>query len=112
MAEPAKMDEEFDVGGVRLPRPFSSCAWGISASTRPIPRPRAISTAGSWAFASPTRSTSAPRLPPEERGKHGPGIGYFTRHGTDHHSFVLFPRRVCRRSIRTIANIPSSRSTR
>src|SRR6185369_12375117 len=34
------------------------------------------------------------RLPEGERGKHGPGIGYFTRHGGDHHSLVLFPRRV------------------
>ncbi len=34
------------------------------------------------------------RLPAEERGKHGPGNGYFMRHGTDHHSFVIFPRRV------------------
>ena len=24
----------------------------------------------------------------------GPGIGYFMRHGSDHHSFVLFPKRV------------------
>ncbi len=36
------------------------------------------------------------RLPPEEQGKHGVGLGYFLRHGTDHHSFVIFPRRVRR----------------
>jgi catechol 2,3-dioxygenase-like lactoylglutathione lyase family enzyme len=34
------------------------------------------------------------RLPQAEQGRHGPGIGYFTRHGTDHHSLVLFPRGV------------------
>ena len=34
------------------------------------------------------------RLPPEEQGQHGPTTGYFMRHGTDHHSFVIFPRRL------------------
>src|SRR3989441_4790153 len=33
-----------------------------------------------------------PRLPEAARAKVGPTIGYFARHGTDHHSFVFFPR--------------------
>ncbi|MCC2098136.1 MAG: VOC family protein [Hyphomicrobiales bacterium] len=37
------------------------------------------------------------RLPEDERGKYGSGNGYFMRHGTDHHSFVIFPRPVRRR---------------
>src|SRR5579859_4853512 len=32
------------------------------------------------------------RLPPEMQDKVGPTRGYFTRHGTDHHSYVLVPR--------------------
>ena len=34
------------------------------------------------------------RLPPEDKGKFGHGVGYFMRHGTDHHSYVIFPRAV------------------
>ena len=34
------------------------------------------------------------RLPEEERDKHGPTTGYFMRHGTDHHSFVIFLRKL------------------
>ena len=32
----------------------------------------------------------------------GPRVGYFTRHGTDHHSFVIFPRRV----MNALAGVP------
>ena len=39
------------------------------------------------------------RLPEDERDKYGPSNGYFMRHGTDHHSFVIFPRKVRRRLI-------------
>ncbi|MBN9082688.1 MAG: hypothetical protein BGP04_00690 [Rhizobiales bacterium 62-17] len=42
------------------------------------------------------------RLPVEQQGKDGSGIGYFMRHGTDHHSFVLFPRRVRRMLLKHI----------
>jgi catechol 2,3-dioxygenase-like lactoylglutathione lyase family enzyme len=33
-----------------------------------------------------------PRVPAELKAQVGPTVGYFTRHGTDHHSFVLFPQ--------------------
>lgn len=36
----------------------------------------------------------SPRLSEAQRDKLGPMVGSFTRHGTDHHSFVLFPKRV------------------
>jgi len=35
----------------------------------------------------------APRIPEPLRSEVGPTIGLFTRHGTDHHSFVLFPKK-------------------
>ena len=35
----------------------------------------------------------ADRLPPELKNQVGPTVGFFTRHGTDHHSFVLFPKK-------------------
>jgi len=33
-----------------------------------------------------------PRIPEAIRPQVGPTVGLFTRHGTDHHSFVLFPK--------------------
>ncbi len=33
------------------------------------------------------------RIPESIRAIVGPTVGYFTRHGTDHHSFVLFPEK-------------------
>ena len=35
----------------------------------------------------------ADRLPPELKNQVGPTVGFFIRHGTDHHSFVLFPKK-------------------
>src|SRR6266581_1277436 len=32
-----------------------------------------------------------PRLPEDKRASVGTTVGYFSRHGTDHHSFVFFP---------------------
>ncbi len=43
------------------------------------------------------------RLKEEDRGKFGHETGYFLRHGTDHHSFVIFPRPV-RRQLMPQAN--------
>jgi len=43
-------------------------------------------------FASPTRSTSARGCPRDKRASVGTTVGYFSRHGTDHHSFVFFPK--------------------
>src|SRR4051812_24567225 len=94
MAEPAKLEEEFEVGGVRLPRPFKLLRlghFGVNATDPEAARDFYCRILG---FRVSDPIDFGERLPPEERGKHGPGIGYFTRHGGDHHSLVLFPRRV------------------
>ena len=94
MAQPAKMDEEFDVGGVRLPRPFKLLRlghFGVNATDPEAARDFYCRILG---FRVSDPIDFGLRLPEGERGKHGPGIGYFTRHGGDHHSLVLFPRRV------------------
>ena len=42
------------------------------------------------------------RMPEEKMATLGPRAGYFTRHGADHHSFVIFPRRV----MNALAGVP------
>jgi catechol 2,3-dioxygenase-like lactoylglutathione lyase family enzyme len=86
--------EQFDVGGVRLPRPFKLLRlghFGVNAADPEASRDFYTRLLG---FRVSDPIDFGGRLPPEERGKHGPGVGYFTRHGGDHHSFVIFPRRV------------------
>ena len=45
-------------------------------------------------------------MSPEIRAAVGPTIGYFSRHGTDHHSFVWFPRRARQAMIPDSKNFP------
>jgi len=86
----------FSVGGVLLDRPFKIRRLGhfgldvhdIEAGIKFYTEMFGLKIADPIDFGA--------RLPAEEQGKHGSGIGYFMRHGTDHHSFVLFPRRVRR----------------
>jgi catechol 2,3-dioxygenase-like lactoylglutathione lyase family enzyme len=86
----------FSVGGVLLDRPFRIRRLGhfgldvhdIEAGVKFYTEMFGLKIADPIDFGA--------RLPAEEQGKHGSGIGYFMRHGTDHHSFVLFPRRVRR----------------
>jgi len=89
--------EQFDVGGVRLPRPFKLLRlghFGVNVLEPDVSRDFYTRLLG-FRVSDPIDMNA--RLPPEERGKHGPGAGYFTRHGGDHHSFVLFPRQVMTR---------------
>jgi catechol 2,3-dioxygenase-like lactoylglutathione lyase family enzyme len=86
--------EEFDVGGVRLARPFKLLRlghFGVNAADPEAARDFYCRILG---FRVSDPIDFGARLPESERGKHGPGTGYFTRHGADHHSFVIFPRRV------------------
>ncbi|MDF2116463.1 VOC family protein [Roseiarcaceae bacterium H3SJ34-1] len=90
----------FSVGGVLLDRPFRIRRLGhfgldvrdIEAGVKFYTEMFGLKIADPIDFGS--------RLPPEEQGKHGPSVGYFMRHGTDHHSFVLFPIRVRRMMLR------------
>jgi catechol 2,3-dioxygenase-like lactoylglutathione lyase family enzyme len=85
---------EFDVGGVRLPRPFRIRRlghFGVNVLDMEAARRFYCDLLG---FRISDPIDFGARLPPEKRDAFGSGVGYFTRHGTDHHSFVLFPRRV------------------
>jgi len=89
----AAMSKDFVVGGVRLPRPFRIRRlghFGVNVHDPEVARGFYERLLG---FRISDPLDFGPRLKPEERAGLGPTVGYFTRHGTDHHSFVFFPRR-------------------
>jgi catechol 2,3-dioxygenase-like lactoylglutathione lyase family enzyme len=90
----AKTATDFRVGGVRMPRPFRIRRlghFGLDVENIEAARDFYMQNFG-FRIADPL--DLGLRLPAEEQGKHGPTTGYFMRHGTDHHSFVIFPRRL------------------
>ena len=84
--------QPYSVDGALLPRPFQIRRlghFGINVSSVD----RALDFYGRLlGFEISDQLDFGPRLSPEARAEVGPTLGYFTRHGTDHHSFVLFPR--------------------
>jgi catechol 2,3-dioxygenase-like lactoylglutathione lyase family enzyme len=84
----------FDVGGIRLPRPFRIRRLGHFGINVKDPEASREFYSRLFGFRVSDPIDFGARLPEPERGKHGSGVGYFTRHGTDHHSFVIFPRGV------------------
>lgn len=80
------------VDGLRLPRPFQVRRLGhfginVASVERAMDfygRLLGLEIADELDF--------GPRVPAELKAQVGPTVGYFTRHGTDHHSFVLFPQ--------------------
>ena len=87
----------FVVGGVEMPRPFHIRRlghFGLDVDDTEACRDFYERMLG---FRVSDVLALNERLPEDEREKYGPGNVYFTRHGTDHHSFVLFPRRIRRK---------------
>ncbi len=83
----------YTVGGIRLPRPFKVRRlghFGINVNDPEVSRGFYERLMG---LRIADQLDLSPRFTPEERSMVGPLIGYFTRHGTEHHSFVFFPRR-------------------
>ena len=92
--DPAKLSSAFNVGGVELARPFKIRRmghFGLDMDDVLAGRDFYERLLG-FRVADPLNLGE--RLPPEDRGKFGHETGYFMRHGTDHHSFVIFPRAV------------------
>ena len=83
---------EFDLGGVRWPRPFRIRRLGHFGLNVADPERSKDFYCRLLGFRISDPLDFTPRLPEDKRGKVGPTIGYFARHGTDHHSFVFFPR--------------------
>lgn len=98
----------FEVGGVRLSRPFKIRRLGhvginFGDVEKVLPFYRDL-----LGFMVADELELGERLSPEDRARHAQTRAYFIRHGNEHHSMVLFPGPV----IRTLAgNRPATRSS-
>jgi len=90
---PQASTEEFLVGGVRMPRPFRIRRLGHFGVNVADPERSKDFFCRLLGFRISDPIDFGERVPAEQKGKTGPTVGYFARHGTDHHSFVFFPRR-------------------
>lgn len=85
--------DSYVVGGVRLPRPFRIRRlghFGVNVADPEVTRAFYERLMG---FRVSDKLDLTARFKPEDVPNMGPMVGYFTRHGTDHHSFVFFPRK-------------------
>jgi catechol 2,3-dioxygenase-like lactoylglutathione lyase family enzyme len=85
---------KFDVGGVVLDRPFRIRRlghFGFNVTDFDACMRFYVDLLG-FSISDPI-DFGARIKDPAERAKLGQTVGYFMRHGTDHHSFVVFPRR-------------------
>ena len=83
----------YTVGGIRLSRPFKVRRlghFGVNVADPAVSRHFYERLLG---LRISDQLDFSPRFTPEELPQVGPVTGYFARHGTEHHSFVFFPRR-------------------
>ncbi len=85
---PQAATEEFLVGGVRMPRPFRIRRLGHFGVNVADPERSKDFFCRLLGFRISDPIDFSERVPQEQRDKVGPTVGYFSRHGTDHHSFV------------------------
>jgi catechol 2,3-dioxygenase-like lactoylglutathione lyase family enzyme len=89
----------FDVGGVLLDRPFRIRRLGHFGVNVDHVDEGIHFYSDLLGFMISDEINFGARLTDEQRaaiGPNAPTTGYFTRYGTDHHAFVLFPRKVLR----------------
>lgn len=84
----------FEVGGVNRARPFVIRRLGHFGINVHDPEVSLGFYSRLLGLAISDPLDFGPRLTDEQRQQVGPSRGYFLRHGTDHHSFVIFPKRV------------------
>ena len=89
----ASANTQYTVGGVRMARPFKVRRLGHFGINVANPEVSRRFYEGLLGFRISDQLDFSPRFTPEELPQVGPVIGYFARHGTEHHSFVMFPRR-------------------
>ena len=87
------LQQSFSVGGVELPRPFRVRRLGHFGLDIADPEAGRRFYERLLGFRVSDTLEMGQRVPAELKGKVGPTLGYFSRHGTDHHSFVWFPRK-------------------
>jgi catechol 2,3-dioxygenase-like lactoylglutathione lyase family enzyme len=87
-----RIKPSFEVGGLRLERPFRIRRlghFGVNVYDVPKAAPFYTDLLG-FQISDPINFNRDGATAVE---KVGSGLGYFMRHGTDHHSFVVFPKR-------------------
>ncbi len=97
MNKPERLTEavapkDFLVGGVRMKRPFRIRRLGHFGVNVANPEKSKDFYCRLLGFRVSDPIDFGPRLPEDKRGAVGTTVGYFSRHGTDHHSFVFFPK--------------------
>ncbi|HEY6863083.1 MAG TPA: VOC family protein [Burkholderiales bacterium] len=103
---PTTQAEEHVVGGVRMPRPFRIRRLGHFGVNVADPERSKDFYCRLLGFRVADPIDFGERVPEDQKGRTGPTVGYFARHGTDHHSFVFFPKRTLE-SFRPTARTPS-----
>jgi catechol 2,3-dioxygenase-like lactoylglutathione lyase family enzyme len=88
---------KYDVGGVLLDRPFKIRRLGHFGFNLTRFEEGAHFYADLLGFMISDELDFGPRLSPEQKAGLSRTSGYFMRHGTDHHSFVIFPRQALER---------------
>src|SRR5437773_6581185 len=88
----AEAAKEFLVGGVRMWRPFRIRRLGHFGVNVANPEKSKDFYCRLLGFRISDPIDFGPRLPEDKRASVGTTVGYFSRHGNDHHSFVFFPR--------------------
>src|SRR5438093_10443815 len=83
---------EFQVGGVIMRRPFRIRRLGHFGVNVADPEKSKDFYCRMLGFRISDPIDFGPRLPEDKRVRVGTTVGYFSRHGTDHHSFVFFPK--------------------
>ena len=86
-------DKTINVDGVNLKRPFQIRRLGHFGLNVASPNDSMAFYGDLLGFEMSDPLDFGPRIAEPIRSQVGPTVGYFTRHGTDHHSFVLFPRK-------------------
>ena len=87
-------DAKFDVGGLRLDRPFRVRRMGHFGFNVDDVHQCLHFYCDLLGFSISDPLDFGARIEdPEERERVGNTVGYFLRHGTDHHSFVVFPKK-------------------
>jgi catechol 2,3-dioxygenase-like lactoylglutathione lyase family enzyme len=87
----------YDVGGIALDRPFKIRRLGHFGFNVTDMEAGARFYSELLGFMISDELDFGARLPPEERAQVNNPKGYFMRYGSDHHSFVLFPKETLER---------------
>jgi catechol 2,3-dioxygenase-like lactoylglutathione lyase family enzyme len=102
---------KYDVGGVLLDRPFKIRRLGHFGFNLTRFEEAAHFYTDLLGFSISDELDFGARMSPEQKAGLSRTTGYFMRHGTDHHSFVIFPREVFERMGRPLDQVTINQIT-